>query len=266
MFGGLRRTVSRLFQTPRPLLFDHVPKCAGTTVSAYLSSQYPARTVFQLNEDTPEKSLAKFRALPESRRHGFRLIAGHEAHQLLNLVDPSVLTLTILREPVDRLVSHYYYVKRNIGHYLHQRLISEQITLEDYASPELSPELSNWYTIHYSGLPVAEVQADPFGALERAYTNVIEHYDVIGFQDELPETMAAVRRIVGLEKAFANTFLNQTVNRERVEDVSPLAKKRIIEANALDIELYERLNALCHRRPFVRSMRAFRSAPALLSG
>ncbi len=252
MSRGLKGFLSSLFYPARRLLFDHLPKCAGTTVGNYLHSQYPARLIFQTDGLEPQASVRRFREMSAANRFRYRLICGHLAHQLLDVVAPATLTLTILREPVDRIVSHYYYVRRQPTHYLHRRVVDDDVALEDYATHDLSLELSNWYTSHYSGWTIEQVNENPQAAVDLAYETVTERYDIIGFQDALPEAMAAVGLAAGLGTSFENTYLNQTARRNQLADVSEVARTRIAEANSLDIELYERLNALRPRSARLR--------------
>ncbi|HVJ86988.1 MAG TPA: sulfotransferase family 2 domain-containing protein [Caulifigura sp.] len=252
MARGLKGFLSSFFHPARRLLFDHLPKCAGTTVGGYLHSQYPAPAIFQIDGSQPQASVRQFREMSAAKRFRYRLICGHLAHQLLDVVTPDTLALTILREPVDRIISHYYYVRRQPTHYLHRRVMDDDIALEDYASHELSLELSNWYTAHYSGWTIEQVNESPQAALNLAYDTVTERYDIIGFQDALPEAMAAVGLAAGLATSFENAYLNKTAKRDRLSDVSEVARTRIADANSLDIELYERLNALRPRSARLR--------------
>ena len=51
--------------------------------------------------------------------------------------------ITVLRDPVDRIASHYYYAKRYPTHYLHKEITGRNMSLQDYASARLSDELDN---------------------------------------------------------------------------------------------------------------------------
>ncbi|NBB78933.1 MAG: sulfotransferase family 2 domain-containing protein, partial [Verrucomicrobia bacterium] len=132
----------------RRILFDHIPKCAGQSLNAYLRRHFPGRKIFHMPGSAPAASVAQFRQLPESQRHAFALISGHLAGYLFDEVHPDSCKITVLREPVDRIVSHYYFVKRTQSHYLHEKVLREGLSLRDYVEQALSHELSNHYTLH----------------------------------------------------------------------------------------------------------------------
>jgi hypothetical protein len=136
---------------PRKIIFDHIPKCGGTSLCAYLESHYPARKVFSINRSKSGISAEEFKALPQRKRYGYSLIQGHVANKLLDSVHPECVKVTVLREPFDRIVSHYYYAKRRPNHYLHSKIMEFKMGLEEYITADPSA-LQNYYTTHFSEL------------------------------------------------------------------------------------------------------------------
>lgn len=186
---------------PRRVLFDHLAKCAGTTIGQYLKRQYLGRLVFTIDE---QESVKAFQLLPERSRYRYHLIKGHGAHDLLDYVHPDTITLTIFREPIERIVSHYLYVKQCTKHHLHDRVINSGIELKDYASSGISCELRNWYTTHFTGLSLDAVESNPDDSVPRAARIITEKYGVVGFQDQLIEAMCKLRTAESIHEPFRN--------------------------------------------------------------
>ena len=232
------------------VLFDHLPKCAGSAIDTYLGAQYPRRHVFKTDPNFPRESVAKFRKMSEIDRFRYRLVVGHMAHDLVELVHPETTKLTILREPIDRIVSHYYYVLQQDQHYLHDRVVGENIKLEQYATLGLSEELSNWYTTHFTGWTLDEVNRNPTGALKCALEVVTQKYDIVGFQNDLPGVAEQIRTAARFTDAFENAMTNQTRKRLSLREISDEARKSIGGANAVDLDLYSALERQFASRSF----------------
>ena len=102
----------------RTLIFLHIPKAAGTTLNRIFRRRYRKSDIYMF--DGSYEKLDTFKKLPPERRRQIRLLCGHMPfgmHKyLLRLAD----YITILRDPVDRIVSHYFYVRRKTTHYLHE--------------------------------------------------------------------------------------------------------------------------------------------------
>ncbi|MGF1522349.1 MAG: sulfotransferase family 2 domain-containing protein [Leptolyngbyaceae cyanobacterium] len=91
------------------LFFIHLPKTAGTTFNAFLDQQYPLADiappeVFEkgseyLDKGDPEGRLRYLRQ--------FSLYRGHYPYQVCKLFMPEYVSLTVLRDPVKRIVSQY---------------------------------------------------------------------------------------------------------------------------------------------------------------
>lgn len=226
---------------PKKVLFDHLPKCGGTTITYYIRSNYPAKKVFRIDGSQPTASVKTFQSFPKRVRYRYYCVYGHFADQLMKLVHPETIAVTVFRDPVDRIISHYFYVKRRKDHYLHNDVISGKIKLEDYASSELSVELSNWLTAHFSGLSNEEVLKNPEEALDLALHHIANRYELIGFLDHIDIFINHLKVIAGFRKNFTNKKLNMSKNRIHFNQIPTTTKEIIAENNYLDILLYKKL-------------------------
>ena len=153
----------------------HLPKTAGSSFLASLESHYGSR----LQRDYGDLPIVtpvlnrKFNALkgclvnavksPES----VDCIHGHFLPlKYLFLKDTKFITW--VRDPVERLASHYYYWSRNynpdIATDLHRRMIEEKWTLERFC---LGPEFKNFYSQFLWGFPVKRFD----------FIGITEHYE-----------------------------------------------------------------------------------------
>ena len=226
---------------PRRLYFTHLPKCAGTSVYYYLEKHYPKRVIFRTNSRNPKKSFEHFQSLNQQTRHRYRLIAGHQPHQMIEYIHPDSVTFTIFRDPVERIISHYYFVKRDKQNYLHDWVINEDIQLEAYVTSGKSWELRNYYTTFFTGCSIEEVETNPADSVKMAFEIIKEQYDLVGFQDNLKPFMDNLRRVARLRIPFKNHILNRSGNRPKNQKVPKDIKDTIAETNFLDVELFSML-------------------------
>ncbi len=238
------KEINLLLGKPKSILFDHVPKCAGSTVNKYLTSVFPSRYVFQLSGINPEKSVLEFKNLPQEKRYKIKLILGHLAHELLEFVHEDTVPVVVLRDPIDRIISHFYYVKRTKIHYLYEKINKENIQLKDYCSSNLSSELQNHYVTHFTGLSISDVNNNPKEAVELAYNILITKYELIGFQDRIPAFLNKLSQLANLNKPYKNTMINRTNNRLKSDELEQSVLDNIVQENYLDIELYKKLISL----------------------
>jgi hypothetical protein len=58
----------------------------------------------------PNRSIREFVRLPEKQRHGFDCVMGHGAVELIPWCHPRSTAVTVIREPIERLVSLYQFL------------------------------------------------------------------------------------------------------------------------------------------------------------
>jgi hypothetical protein len=224
---------------PQKVLFEHVPKCGGTTILGYLISQYEMDTIFNIDGSNPSKSIDYFMSLPERERYSFHLIQGHGAHRLLRYADPETKRATILRDPVDRIISHYYYVLRNPSHYLYSDVTTKGMSLLDYATSNLSSELCNDYVCRFLQISAKEAEGNPDETVFRAFDTLQKDFDVIGTVDNLNSAMQSLARIALFRTKFKDGKLNATADRPKLSEIDPETRLAIAEVNHLDVRLYK---------------------------
>lgn len=228
--------------SPRPLVFVHVPKTAGTTLKRVFAREYGHESLFKtLPEEDLEGTVARFRDLDHEDRSRVRLIQGHMPFGIHQVLGEPVQYVTMLRNPVDRVVSHYYYARRLPEHYLHDA-IRAGMTLKEYvttAGGGLSLELDNGQTRSIAGAPhhLLEVGACTEEMLELAKQNLDRHFGAVGLLERFDESLLVFRRAFGWGIPFY-VRRNVTRNRPRVREIDADTLAVIEDHNRLDMELY----------------------------
>ncbi|BDC98250.1 sulfotransferase family 2 domain-containing protein [Persicobacter psychrovividus] len=226
---------------PKRLLFEHVPKCGGTTVVKYLSDQYPFSKTYQLDNHQPMVSIQRFKNMPQKERYSYHFVVGHMAHLLKDDVHPEMLKATILRDPIDRMVSHYYYVLRRPTHYLYEQVKREGVSLKDYVTLELSRELRNNYVHRFSQIEEKQMLSHPREALEKAIEVLTEEYQFVGFLESLEADLLRLKHLMGFSESYVPMKANATAGRKKVEELDPQTLKEVEAMNLLDVALYQKI-------------------------
>ncbi len=89
----------------RTLKFLHLHKTAGTSVRAFLER------FFRPEEICPAGFRHEFRALDRDQLATYRMFAGHLDWEDLDQVGGPSFTFTVLREPRERLLSYYFFLR-----------------------------------------------------------------------------------------------------------------------------------------------------------
>lgn len=206
----------------KPHLFIHVAKTAGSTLSS----------VFKRSE-RPSKFLhtwahPKLQDMPNVATKDS--VFGHFRFGLHYYFNRSCTYMTVLREPIDRVVSHYYYHiqhKKDPGHaFAMNRTFEEWIRDSPAANNEQTRVLSgqrSQFNITESTLDMAEYHMRQF-----AVVGLTEHYH---------ETLFLLKYIAGL-KVTRYRAVNKGVKRPKVADVPEETIELIKKANWADIQLY----------------------------
>lgn len=256
---------------PKTLIFLHIPKTGGTTLSRVVARQYSQRSLFAIDGADIEGSIEDLAGMEQERKRAIRYIHGHVSFGIHSLLSGPVTYITLVRDPVERLISHYWHAVTVRNHYLHDLVADGRMSLYDYVRSDASPEISNGQTKAIAGIaagPGEPEQADT-ALLELAKRNICVHFAAVGVSERFDESLMLLRSIFGWKKVFYFRE-NVTRGRPRRGQFSLETVKAIEARNLLDRQLHEFATARLEKAvreqgpSFERQLRAFRALNAVV--
>lgn len=225
----------------KALIFLHIPKTAGGTLHRIIRRQFPNNATydtFVVDSAGARIRADAFKQLPEEARGRIRYLRSHYPFGLHEYIPQQSTYVTLLRHPVDRMISLYYYTLQSPGHPLYEKLISGNMSLDDYVRSELATRQANLQTRFVSGhWSLTDSGTSPSDILETAKRNIQEHFDIVGLSEMFDESLALLRRAFGWRNALY-TKRNVSKGRPRKEDIAKDTFRLIERHNEQDLELY----------------------------
>jgi hypothetical protein len=249
------------------LIFLHIGRTGGTTLGRILRANYPAQARFWVDDSDLEASMRRLTDLGAEDRHHLAVVHGHVAFGVHERLGGEARYLTLLRDPVERAVSHYHYVRSRPYHRLHAEVMARNLDLRQYLESGLSLETDNWQTRVLAG----DLET-PFGqcgqeTLDRAKRNVAMWFDVVGLLERFDESLLLWRRRYGWRMPL-HARCNASHGRPAANELDDAELATLRRLNRLDLELYrwasERLDAaVSSEQGLGRELRTLRTLNAV---
>jgi hypothetical protein len=199
-----------------------------------LARQYPPRAVLTLGGRL--ESPADPADLARADLSQTRVIQSHLAFGLHRQLDGPATYVTMLREPVDRMISLYYFTLQDDYRAIHREARESLSSLEAFVAGGALLETDNGQVRRLSGQP-AEFGRCTSEMLELARLNIRDHFALVGLSERFDESLLLMRERFGWGPVF---YLREktTARRPARRDLSPATVEAILEHNRLDLELY----------------------------
>ncbi|NEO03330.1 MAG: sulfotransferase family protein, partial [Moorea sp. SIO3I7] len=91
------------------LIFLHIPKTAGTTLHYIINRQYKSEYIFEVNCRESRNELIRMSEVQKSK---IKVIRGHMEFGWHEFIAQPCTYITMLRDPVERVISFYFYILR----------------------------------------------------------------------------------------------------------------------------------------------------------
>jgi len=90
----------------KKIIFLHVPKAGGTTLTDVIVRNYPSEKIYTLAGT--RQAMIDFMELPADKINSYDCVQGHMGFGFHRLFESKVRYLTLLRDHVNRLISFIY--------------------------------------------------------------------------------------------------------------------------------------------------------------
>lgn len=216
----------------RVVVFQHLHKTGGTTVRDYLERALPDRQFARTDGVGYVQDIA-------AEAQNCDVVSGHLTAYDMSRIERPAFKMIVLREPVERLLSHYYFHKSYTAD--HIRTYGRDLLVKTKEKPlgELldDDEYRDFYSAFYAKRLDPEYAGSGEPMLERAMSN-LGSFDVIGITSRMPEFLDSVSAALGTEPASHDVALNARRDRVHQEgfefaDREPLSDTDLIKIEAL---------------------------------
>ena len=231
-------------------------KTAGTTFARQLRQQFPPESIYpSLGIDYTDPAdveayinIPRLLSVTPERRSQVSVYTGHFPFMVRDLLDPGLVTLTVLRDPIDRTISVLKQFKRREARFREATLESIyedrptfRFFVENHQTKVFCLASEDNEVAINCGLTIDDAR------FARARENLAS-VDVIGLTEAYEHFIAGVRDRFGWWPNGVDLRERANVSTEDWQ-VDPAFRERIAADNAYDLELYEYAKGLAVRSP-----------------
>lgn len=227
----------------QPIIFLHIPKSGGSTFHTILRKKFKKPEIYNIfgarNHD-PE--VIKFVELAEAEREKIGLLKGHMPFGLHQHLPGAAKYISFLRDPVDAVVSRYYYIKKNAHNPKHEQVHGAGMSISEFVTSGVVFGTNNCHCRFLTG----EIDRLSYGENKDLYQNAIDnierHFLWVGITERFDESILVLAELLGWKKP--PYYIKQNVNTARKSKprLSDDDRKIIASYNQDDQALYQYAN------------------------
>lgn len=229
-------------------IFTHIPKCGGTSFRKYIND-----SAIEANIDTEKIYIPGFNGLANNKNlnqlnkseiqklksKNIKIFANHTKYGELKNYGfklENSFNFTILRNPIERFVSHYHFF-----YFLNGYDDCKGVKLNDLNNNKLIKLLDLLSNIQVSY--ISNIKHKKIVGLENmlkiAKYNIEYEFDLFGTIENLKPTLNNLREIQPMNLNFKNDFPLLNRSQSKIDGISKKIIALIKEANEVDMKFYE---------------------------
>ncbi|MFM2091611.1 MAG: hypothetical protein RLZZ127_2100 [Planctomycetota bacterium] len=208
---------------PGPLIVIHIPKTAGTSLRVMLEQRLAPAERLWIYGTKETLSLDQAGALPAETIRSTRVCMGHFPYGVHERLGVAPRYATVLRDPVDRVISRYRHALRAAG------LTPEALPIQEW----LDRERSRGSLVPFDH-QVRLLGGDGPDALGQAIARLKRDFVAVGFVDTLPRFVRRLSGHLGIDLGRPEV---RNATPKRAGDIPESWRTLVADLNRGDIEL-----------------------------
>lgn len=225
------------------IVFYHLPKSAGTTLNRILRHNYRRDEMAESGPNTQE-FVAELKTWSPERLAAIRFLQGHYPWGLHEMLPQRARCFTILRDPVERVLSHFYHAQRQPDYFLYDLIQDNNGSLPKLLESGIPLMMNDGQVRLLSG-----VYADPHmgevteAMLATAVAN-LRSCAVVGITEQFDLSLVLLQRAFGWRFIGYKRPVNVGHNRPPAREIDAEALEAVRHYNRMDALLYEEAQRL----------------------
>jgi SAM-dependent methyltransferase len=207
------------------IAYMHIPKAAGNSVIGAIKESFPS--VYHVTWNNIDRSFNEMIATYET--HHYKLVSGHFRHNQLQKLDTANIphiNISMIRDPIDRIVSQYRYMCTS-SHPSYKSFKTRYPLFEDFA---LSGQNDNMLSHYLTGSA---------RSAEDAYAEIVRKFHFVGLTEYMHESNFLIQSLLGCNIVKPDKLnVTQKKSYNQVE-VSMSLKEKLLDIHSVDVKLYK---------------------------
>ncbi len=222
-------------ETDNVIIFLHIPKTGGNTLNVIINKPYTDNDCLVRLGDVDDLSIEELKQIEMVRGH-----MSFGIHKKLPQTNSTYITL--IRNPIERVVSFYYYMGSENNLDIETRDYFTKLTLYEFVTEPLNDQFNKQTNI-IAGNEFIPEKLENKEMLETAKRNLKNFFSVVGITERFDETLIVLQEKFGFKiNSFEN--YNVTPNRPDLEEIPDEIINIIKSKNEIDMDLYQFANQL----------------------
>ena len=219
----------------KQFMFLHIPKTAGTTFVLTLTRHFNGKKKLAQYYYTSFNNFPKH--TPEYLNR-YDLSYGHVPLNTDLKVERGIDYFTFLRNPRDRILSSYKYVKGDGEHVIKERINIKDYSLKDFLKQTRLKNFDNLMVRYLSGNFDKEYMTVNDDDLQLAIKNLDTHFSVFGLTEYFDESLVLLAHHLGWSPLF---YLKENSSSYKIDakELDEETERLILACNKYDEVLYQ---------------------------
>lgn len=208
----------------------HIPKTGGTTLNAILSWNIDFDRIF------PHKQWFEWYEAGEPPLRGYQYYTGHFDWRFREIIGGQPDTVTLFRDPVERLLSTYFFWKQGNDVRFKLSLEAQNMTLDKW----LASDTAWWEKRNFQCRMLAGIYDDtwPDEAIFRLARNNLLYLKAYGFTEDFEVSARRICHALNITMADYEPLMVTPASEGR-DTVSKATRNKIAKMNEYDRMLYD---------------------------